>query len=149
MQDILYWIGDHWIQVGLIASFVIQITPIKWNPWSSLVSWIGRTLTRDVTKKIDEVSDKLDQVEKEQARQDREHKIDEMDYIRTTVLDFANSCRQKRRHTKEEFDHVFALNDKYQELLKTTGQQNGRFEEAFDYIRDLYRRCMEENDFLA
>lgn len=78
-----------------------------------------------------------------------EHKIDEIDYIRTTVLDFANSCRQKRKHTKEEFDHMFALNDKYHELLKATNQKNGRFEQAFEYIKTLYRKCVEENDFLA
>ena len=98
---------------------------------------------------MDELSRKVDNVERQQEAQALEHKIDEMDYIRTTVLDFANSCRQKRRHTKEEFDHMFALNDKYQSLLKETKQQNGRFEDAFNYIKDLYRTCMNENDFLA
>lgn len=99
--------------------------------------------------KVDILGKKVDKIEQQQEAQAVEHKMDEMDYVRTTVLDFANSCRQKRKHTKEEFDHIFALNDKYQDLLRVTGQQNGRFEEAFVYIKGLYRTCMEENSFLT
>ena len=99
--------------------------------------------------KVDILGKKVDKIEQQQEAQAVEHKMDEMDYVRTTVLNFANSCRQKQKHTKEEFDHILALNDKYQDLLRVTGQQNGRFEEAFEYIKGLYRTCMEENSFLT
>lgn len=149
VEKILRWMADHWGYIAVALSLVIDWTPgIKWNPWKSFFCWVGNLLTKDVKSELAVIKKDVEGMKKEQERQAREMDENEMDTIRTTVLDFANSCRLKRRHTKEEFDHIFALNDKYQKLLQKTGQQNGRFEEAFDFIRDLYRNCMEQNDFL-
>ncbi len=141
VEGILHWAGDHWGYIAVALSLVVDISPIKWNPWKSLIGWIGKALTKDVR-------DELDGIKKDLALMKKEQTADEMDRIRSEVLDFANSCRLRRRHTKEEFDHIFALNDKYAGLLDETGQQNGRFEEAFGYIKELYRKCMAEDDFL-
>lgn len=149
VENVLHWAADHWLVIGVALSLVIDWTPkIKWNPWKSFFGWVGELLTKEIRAELKSIKTDLDGVKKEQERQAQENDENEMDTIRTTVLNFANSCRLKARHTKEEFDHIFALNDKYRRLLKKTGQENGRFEEAFDYIRDLYRKCMEENDFL-
>ena len=148
MQQVLQWAADNWMQIAVALSLVVQISPIKWNPWSSLLTWIGKMLTKNVMTEIEGIKSDLADVKAEQKRQEKESDENEMDRIRSEVLDFANSCRLRRRHTKEEFDHIFALNDKYQQLLEKTGQQNGRFEDAYEYIRVLYRRCMEQNDFL-
>jgi len=52
----------------------------------------------------------------------------EKDRIRWEILDFANSCRNGRKHTKDEFQHIITLNDKYKNLLALTGDKNGVFE---------------------
>lgn len=148
MQQFLYWMGDHWAQTAVLLSLVVQISPIKCNPWTALLSWIGRVITRDVMREVEGIKADLADVRRQQKQQQLEQDENEMDRIRSEVLDFANSCRNKRRHTKEEFDHIFDLNDKYKALLEKNGQQNGRFEEAFAYICTLYRKCMDENDFL-
>ncbi len=148
MQQFLYWMGDHWAQTAVLLSLVIQISPIKCNPWTALLGWIGRIITRDVMQEVEGIKAGLADVRRQQKQQQLEQDKNEMDRIRSEVLDFANSCRNKRRHTKEEFDHIFDLNDKYKALLEKNGQQNGRFEEAFAYVCTLYRKCMDENDFL-
>lgn len=78
-----------------------------------------------------------------------EQKADEKDRIRYEVLDFANSCRNGRRHTRDEFQHIIDLNDKYERLLHETNDANGVFSEEYKYIVDLYHKCQIENDFLA
>ena len=149
MQQILQWAGEHWGIIVFVLSLVIDWTPkIKWNPWKSFFGWIGELLTKELRAEISGLKKDVADVKAVQERQEKEADENEMDRIRSEVLDFANSCRLKRRHTKEEFDHIFALNDKYQTLLEKTGQQNGRFEDAFEYIRALNRRCMEQNDYL-
>lgn len=148
VEKALRWAADHWGYIAVALSLVVDISPIKWNPWKTIIGWIGKALTKDVRDELTDIKKDLSDVKKEQDRLAREMDENEMDTIRTIVLDFANSCRQKRRHTKEEFDHIFALNDKYKKLLKKTGEENGRFEEAFAYIRELYHKCMVENDFL-
>ena len=72
----------------------------------------------------------------------------EKDRIRWEVLDFANSCRNGRRHTKDEFQHIITLNDKYKDLLKKTNDKNGVFDSEYDYIKDLYAERQQKNDFL-
>jgi len=72
----------------------------------------------------------------------------EKDRIRWEILDFANSCRNNQQHTKDEFQHIITLNDKYEKLLALTGDTNGVFEAEYRYIQKIYTECQEKNDFL-
>lgn len=72
----------------------------------------------------------------------------EKDRIRYEVLDFANSCRNRRKHTKDEFEHIVVLKDKYDRLLEKTGDSNGVFNLEYEYILSLYKQCQIDNDFL-
>lgn len=130
------WILNHWAFCAFVLACFIQITPIiKFNPFTAVFKWVGHAITGDIEKRLDEI-------EKHQME-------DEKDRIRYEVLDFANSCRNKRRHSKDEFLHIIEINDKYEVLLKKTKDTNGVFKAEFDYIMDLYRNCQKENDFLA
>lgn len=93
------------------------------------------SLETSLSKKIQDVSDRNDENEK--------------DRIRWEILDFANSCRNGRKHSKEEYAHVIELKEKYERLLEKTGDKNGVFEEDFKYIEKLYAIRLENNDFLA
>ena len=91
----------------------------------------------------------IEEIKREQSTLRAERKADEKDRIRYEVLDFANSCRNHRRHTKDEFQHIIDLHDKYERLLRETGDSNGVFSEEYNYIVNLYHKCQVENDFLA
>ena len=88
-------------------------------------------LENTLSTKIQEVSDRNDENEK--------------DRIRWEILDFANSCRNGRKHSKEEFNHIIELRVKYEKLLEKTGDENGVFEEDYKYIQSLYM----EGNFLC
>ncbi len=134
MQQIVEWIGKYLWQIVIVLSIFIQITPIKINPWSALFKWIGGFLTNEINNKLDKISKEVAENEK--------------DRIRWEILDFANSCRNGRRHTRDEFQHIVELRDKYERLLKETKDKNGVFEVEYQYILDLYAERMEKNDFL-
>lgn len=141
MEHIAEWISQNILQILLIGSIFIQISPIKWNPISSFVSWFGKIITQDLSKKVDKLSATVDDVVKQTEE-------NEKDRIRWEILDFANSCRNGRRHTRDEFQHIVALNDKYKMLLEKTGDRNGVFEAEYAYIQQLYAERLEKNDFL-
>lgn len=142
IEEVLKWIVPNLVPFIVILSALIQITPIKWNPITSFVKWFGRIVTEPIDLKIDQLTETMDDLQEEVN-------TNEKDRIRWEVLDFANSCRNGRKHTKEEFVHIIALNDKYKVLLAKTGDQNGVFEADFDYIRRLYDKCQEKNSFLT
>jgi hypothetical protein len=134
-EKVLRWAADHWGSILVVLSLFIQWTPsIKWNPWTSLFKWVGNVINGDIRKTITSMAKAIDDNEK--------------DRIRWEVLDFANSCRNDRRHSKDEFEHIVALNKKYNGLLKKTGDSNGVFEAEYEYIEDLYKERLRKNDFL-
>ena len=134
-EKVLRWAADHWGSILVALSLFIQWTPsIKWNPWTSLFKWVGNVINGDIRKTITSMAKAIDDNEK--------------DRIRWEVLDFANSCRNDRRHSKDEFEHIVALNKKYNGLLKKTGDSNGVFEAEYEYIEDLYKERLRKNDFL-
>ena len=133
-QQVWEWIGRHLWQIIVIGSLFIQVSPIKINPWSALFKWIGKALTGDIKKQLDEIT--------------KEVRDNEKDRIRWEILDFANSCHNGRKHTKDEFRHINKLNQKYIKLLQQTQDTNGEFEIEYQYIKDLYAERTRKNDFL-
>lgn len=142
LRKILEWAGNNITLVVIFFTFVIQITPIKWNPWTSLVNWLGEKLTKGPCSKLDGLITKVDGIENNVME-------NEKDRIRWEILDFANSCRNGRKHTKDEFEHIVTLNKKYRKLLKATKDENGVFELEYEYIKNLYAKRLEKNDFLT
>jgi len=135
MERVLRWAADHWGGILVVLSLFIQWSPtIKWNPWTSLFKWVGNVINGDIRKDIANMAKCIDDNEK--------------DRIRWEVLDFANSCRNDRRHSKDEFEHIVALDKKYKSLLKKTNDSNGVFDAEYDYIDELYRERLRKNDFL-
>lgn len=141
MNEVLSWLSKNWAITIFGMSCLIQVAPIKFNPWTILWNYLSEKLTGELKKDISSVKD-------EQSKQRIMIIDNEKDRIRYEVLDFANSCRNGRKHTKDEFGHIISLNDKYEELLKQTEDKNGVFEAEYDYILDLYRKNLSDDGFL-
>ena len=147
-QQVGDWIAHNIVQICLLLSIFIQITPIKINPWTTLFKWIGKLINTDSNKRIDALIEKTDNMKEDIKTLTTNMNENEKDRIRWEILDFANSCRNGRRHTKDEFQHIITLNDKYKNLLAITGDKNGVFEAEYDYVKRLYEERQEKNDFL-
>ena len=140
-SEVLNWIWRHLLLIITCLSIFIQISPIKWNPITSLFNWLGKTITKDVTAKVEEMNKTVDNIQAQVY-------ANEKDRIRWEILDFANSCRNGKLHTKDEFDHVIALNTKYKQLLIDTKDSNGVFDAEYEYIEKIYKKRQDKNDFL-
>lgn len=141
MQQFLTWLADNWLAVSAGLSVVIQLSPIKLNPWSRIFGWIGKIINAELLKKIEAQDAKIVQLQRDMDE-------NEKDRIRHEVLSFANQCRRGIKHTKDEFDHVIDLNTKYEHILRRTEDENGVFTAEYAYIREIYADCLRENKFL-
>ena len=130
MQSILEWLAGNWGIAALAGLGLIEVTPVKINPLSKILKWIGDRVNGEMLKRI--------------TKLEQDVNTNEMDRIRWEVLDFANSCRNTRRHTKDEFEHIITLVKKYEGLLEKCGKENGVFELEYEYIKELYQK----GDFL-
>lgn len=141
MQVMLEFLSEHWEEILLGLSVVVEVAPIKVNPWSALLKWIGRIINDDVVTRLQRLEERAD-------AQRKSIDENEMDRIRWEVLDFANACRNHVRHTKDEFQHIISLNTKYHNLLEKYQQANGVFDAEYDYILELYKELQHNNEFL-
>lgn len=123
--------------VGLAAvGIVIDLTPgIKIQPVRYLIRQIGNLMNHDIKGQLDKIEKDL-----------QEHKVESW---RREILDFANSCMNHTRHTKEEFDNFFKNHDDYEKYISENKLENGCVNVAFKYVEKIYLHCMETNDFMV
>lgn len=91
---------------------------------------------------IRQIMAKIDAIIAENTQRD-------IDEIRWKILDFSNSCRHGRKHSKDEFSHIMTANDRYHTILEANGLENGQIDIEFEYISELYKKCLKDNDFLT
>lgn len=125
----------HHPEFALIGSVtLVQISPIKVDPWSALLKIVRGALVGEIEKDIQTMKQ---DIEEERA-----------DNKRWNILDFANSCRNNRRHTKDEWHHVVSQLKDYEKYVEERDLDNGVMEEEAKYLRKLYAERCEKNDFL-
>ena len=115
----------------LILMTLVQIAPVKINPWSALAKAIGKAINADISKRLDEIEKKLDS------------------HIKTDDQGRANELLRPIRHTKEEFIEVLGYIDKYEHYCeKHPEYPNSRAEIAIENIREVYKVRLKKRDFL-
>lgn len=125
----------------VILLTIVQITPIKINPWDVILHWIGDRLNSNIVKKVDQLEEKLDD-------HIQESMIKGLRDSRAQILDFCNSCMTGHRHTKEEFEFIIAACDDYEAYIEKNKIKNGVISAAIKEIRRIYDRCIQRNSFL-
>lgn len=115
---------------------LVQITPIKVNPWSAIARAIGKALIGgDIMAKLEE-----------HIRVDDER---DADMHRYRLLRFNTELLRKTRHTKEEFDEILYSVTYYERYCEDHPKyENNRAVLAIENIKRVYKECMEANDFL-
>ena len=145
-----------WGIVVFLTSVGIEVIPkIKWNPWSTLIKWIGARFNAKIDSKVDTIrgelkvlDKKIDRVETELQKHIAESETKSLEDTRRDILDFCNACMNNRKHTKEQFDFVLKQCDKYKKYIKTNQIENGVIESAMREIQRIYDKCMQEHSFL-
>lgn len=119
----------------LVLMTLVQIAPVKVNPWSWLARAVGRAINAEVIKKLD------DHIIMDDRRTADGH--------RTRILHFNNEMLRDINHTKEEFTEVLAEIDAYEQYCREhPDYPNNRAVLAIENIREVYKERLKLHDFL-
>lgn len=132
------------IAVGALLALatVVEISPIKFNPWSAIAKAIGRAINADVLAELKQTNEKLD----EHIRADDERNAD---MRRTRILRFNNELIREIPHTKEDFIDVLADIDDYEAYCREhPTYKNNRASHAIANIGRAYDDRLYKHDFL-
>lgn len=129
---------------GLLAVLLtlVQIAPVKINPWSAIAKAIGKAINADVLRELDTVTQKLDT----HIRVDDERNADS---YRTSILQFNNELLREIQHTREDFIEILAVIDDYESYCRDHKEyKNNRAVCAIENIKRVYMDRLQKHDFL-
>jgi len=140
LNDMAQFISSKGISISVVLFMfltLIQITPIKINPWDTILGLVGKMMNKEVTEEVRHLKKQMGEVKTDIE----ERTVNDM---RWHILNFAQRCRMKQEHTKEQWQHVLMQCKKYETYIKEHNIDNGVIEEDTRFIRELYHRLSSE-----
>lgn len=138
----------------IIFLSLVEITPIKINPWTCLIRWISHIQGLDKLSKevasirlhMDEIDKKIDNIKSESEEKSA---LKDALLSRHRVLRFNDELLQCVRHSKEMFDDILQDITDYDRYCATHPNfRNQKAVQAELNIKRKYQKCLEEHDFL-
>ncbi len=126
----------------VLALTVIQVAPVKINPWSAIAKAIGRAINAEVLAELERTRIKLDN----HIKTDDERAAD---MHRARILRFNQELIRQIPHTREEFIEVLTEIDRYQRFCREhPDYPNSRAVHAIANIGRVYDERLQKHDFL-
>lgn len=124
------------------GSIIIQISPIKLNPWTWVAKRVGRAINGEVIEKVEclekDVSDIRSNMQEQEAKNNR-----------TKILRFGDEVLHGVKHSKEHFDEILNCITEYDKYCVTNPEFKNHLTEAtIQHITEIYQDCIRENSFL-
>lgn len=122
---------------------LVEVAPIRINPWTWLAKKAGRAINREVLAKVDVLDQELRGVKEEAAEQAAIN-------CRVRILRFGDEIRTRERlHSKEHFDQILGDIKQYESYCEAHPKfENHITGMTVKHIKAIYMERLEKNDFL-
>lgn len=128
------------IILAVILTTLVQISPLKLNPWDFCLGWIGDRLNSHILKKVDALDEKLT----EHVQESRDSSVKRK---RQRILQFVEDGMGGKRYTKETFEFMMRECDDYETYIRDHEIKNGVIEASITEIRRRYIDHVHNADF--
>lgn len=128
--------------IVLIVMTIIQIAPIKINPWSWIARKIGRAINGEIIDKVDKLNSDLLALRIENEER-------EATTCRSRILLFGDEILHGTHHSKEHFDQILLDIEFYENYCDSHKKYRNNIAIAtIERIKQVYKNCMRDNSFL-
>ena len=119
------------VVVLVLLLSLIQVSPLKVNPWDSIFGWIGRKTQGELQKQVADLKKQITDIWISSHRQ--------------SILTFARECRAQIDHDAEEWNHILSIADEYEVYCSNHAVSNGVVKADTRYVRDLYQELSRQH----
>lgn len=128
---------------------LIQISPIKVNPWSWLARKIGGAINGEVLEKVAALERKIDEVDKKTDTLSAKEDMKSAVLCRARILGFGDEILHGTLHSKEHFDQILLDITEYQKYCNAHPEfANHVTKHTTMEIEVTYQRLLDTNGFL-
>lgn len=138
MKEILYGGGG-----GLLVLLtLIQIAPVKLNPWSAMLGWLGRQVNKDLLSQVKAMKTEIETI------RDENREIHAKD-CRVRILRFSDEIYLGQPHSQEHFKQILGDITHYEKYCDAHPEfENQIAVAAIAQIKDSYNDRLRKHDFL-
>ena len=128
---------------------VIQLTPIKLDPWSKIASAIGKAINKEVIDKVNKLENDVSALREvgnsRDAKEDERHAR----ILCRDILRFGDEIRHIPKHSKERFDDILLEITEYEAYCDSHPDFKNRMTTStVKLIVSVYEKCLEDDSFL-
>lgn len=123
-------------------STVLQLSPIKINPWSALARIVGRAINSELITEVGSIKKEMNSL---RSSWEERVAID----ARTRILRFGDECLHGEKHSKEHFDQILRDITEYENYCDDHPEfENNMAVLTIGSIKSIYQRRLADHDFL-
>lgn len=141
--DVIEFLKTNWGEiVGILTvlSIFIQVSPLKINPWSTIFSWIGNEINRDIRTEIKSLKDEVKICGLGLSNVTEENDKRRIQDLRWAILTFAHDLKCGQEYDRYSFDHIYEYDIEYTNLLNKYVMTNGQTTAAMEVINETYKQ---------
>ena len=132
LNEIMSKFNAGYLTIGIVVLLsLIEISPLKLNPWDRLLSWVGSKLNSATEKRLAAVEKQL----RSMWINDHRH----------CILTFAREARAAIAHSADEWTNVLNIAKEYEKYVDANGITNGIITQDTAYIRNLYQELSRDH----
>lgn len=138
-----------------ILSVVVEVAPIKINPWTAIFKYVGSIVNRGVYKKLDAIEGATQRNAQaiEDIRSDMESRFNAYDKkekelqavgMRNEIINFAENLKLGRVYSEKQFEYILDVVSKYNMHCEKYKIKNHYIDDAHDIIKSEMKERFEE-----
>lgn len=134
-MDIIQYVTKHssdFIAILSVFSIFLEVTPIKVNPLSSILRFIGKKINEETNDNVTKLVDKIENLEKE-------IKVNKKKQYSLIISNFASDLRHGVIKSQSQYIAMLELCDEY-----LANGWNGKIKLDSIFIREEYMRVGEK-----
>ena len=141
--------AGQWAVALAVLATVVEVTPIKINPWSLLFSAIGKAINKDSAEKLDKLGKDIETLHNQNKNITETLERKDAEDARNHILRFGDEIKNKVRHSEEYFNQILDDITKYEQYCESHKDfKNARTVATVQIINEVYQKCLKEKDFL-
>lgn len=141
--------AGQWALALAALATLIEITPIKLDPWTALFRAIGKAMNKDIADKLDQQAKDVESLHTQTQNIAARLEQKDAEDARNHILRFGDEIKNKVRHSEEYFNQILDDITKYEQYCETHKDfKNARTVATVQIINEVYQKCLKEKDFL-
>lgn len=156
IKELLLGNGGFWFCILFVLLSLVEISPIKINPWTWLGQKISKVFNGEVMKELAGVKQEITDVKQEvkDVKEDissvrEEAKESEATNRRARILRFGDEITHGTKYSKEHFDQTMIDITEYENYCDShKNYMNNVARATIKHIKNVYQKCLEEDGFL-